>query len=303
VPIDAGEAIDAVNRVFGRHRGFRALHAKGIVCAGRFVPAAGAGSLSRAAFLAGEDVQATFRFSNGAGNPRHADWMPDARGLAVKLYLPDGSRTDIVCVSSPRFPVRTPEAFIELVQAQEAGPLAVVKLPRFLVRHPEAVRNLPKLAPTLLPRESYAGITYHGLHAFRWLDAEGGERYVRYRLLSEFTAGRLSPLTARRRPADYLQDELRERLARQPVRFDFEVQIASPGDPVDDPSAAWPAERRRVTVGTFWITELDVQRERDGDVLVFDPTRVTDGIELSDDPVLRFRGPAYTESVARRMSG
>ena len=37
-------------------------------------------------------------------------------------------------------------------------------------------------------------------------------------------------------------------------------------------------------------------------MLVFDPTRVTDGIELSDDPVLRFRHDAYAESIARRTS-
>jgi catalase len=36
-------------------------------------------------------------------------------------------------------------------------------------------------------------------------------------------------------------------------------------------------------------------------VLVFDPVRVTDGIELSDDPILRFRSPAYRVSVERRM--
>jgi len=29
---------------------------------------------------------------------------------------------------------------------------------------------------------------------------------------------------------------------------------------------------------------------------------VTDGIECSDDPVLRFRSAAYSESVKRRMS-
>jgi catalase len=33
---------------------------------------------------------------------------------------------------------------------------------------------------------------------------------------------------------------------------------------------------------------------------VFDPTRVVDGIELSNDPVLRFRSPAYSVSVGRR---
>ena len=33
---------------------------------------------------------------------------------------------------------------------------------------------------------------------------------------------------------------------------------------------------------------------------VFDPTRVVDGIELSDDPILRYRPGAYSESVSRR---
>jgi hypothetical protein len=42
--------------------------------------------------------------------------------------------------------------------------------------------------------------------------------------------------------------------------------------------------------------------ERSGDVIVFDPVRVTDGIELSDDPVLRFRPRAYSVSVDRRIA-
>ena len=53
--------------------------------------------------------------------------------------------------------------------------------------------------------------------------------------------------------------------------------------------------------GTLELTELETERETGGDVLVFDPTRITDGVELSDDPILQFRHLAYTESVARRM--
>jgi catalase len=221
--------------------------------------------------------------------------------MAVKIYLPDGSRTDIVAVSSPRFPVKTPEAFIELVQAQGGGGRGRMKLARFLVRHPEALRNLPVLAPTLLPRTSYAGITYYGIHAFKWVDGTGAERYVRYTLLPEFKAEKLSPRAAKRRDPDYLQQELHQRLIAGPARFTLELQIAGPGDPLDDPSAAWPKDRRRVNAGHFEVTGLDTERERGDDVLVFDPSRVIDGIELSDDPVLRFRGPAYSESVARRM--
>jgi catalase len=80
----------------------------------------------------------------------------------------------------------------------------------------------------------------------------------------------------------------------------LELQIAEPGDKVDDPASVWPKSRRRVSAGTLEITGLETERETGGDVLVFDPGRVVDGIELSDDPVLRYRPAAYSDSVARR---
>ena len=300
--VSAQEAIDTANSVFGRHPGYRALHAKGVVCAGVFEPTAEAAGLTRAAHMQGQEVPVTARFSNASGDPGYPDWAPDPRGLAVKLYLPDGSRTDIVAVSSPRFPTRTPEGFIELVEAQGAGVAAAWKLPAWLLHHPEAARVLPIVAPTLAPPTSYAAIPYYALHAFKWIDRDGGERFVRYTLAPAAPGRRLAPWTARSRGRDYLQDEIRSRLRASPVSFALEVQIAEPGDPVDDPSAAWPRGRRRVTVGTLKITGPDTEREQGNDVLVFDPTRVTDGIECSDDPVLRFRPIAYSESVTRRTS-
>ncbi len=301
--LSPAEAIDAANAVHGRHPGSRALHAKGTLMKGTFTPVAAASALTRAAHMHGTEIACTFRFSNGGGNPEHPDGVPDARGLAAKLYLPDGSRTDIVAVSTPRFPTRTPEAFIELITAQGAGAAAAWKLPRFLAAHPETLRALPAIVPTLRPPESYALIPYYGIHAFKWDDAEGGARSVRYTLVPDTTGSRLMPWQARRRSREYLQDEIRARVQRGPIRFQYEVQVAAPGDRTADPSAAWPAGRRRVHVGTFEITGLETERETGGDVLVFDPTRVTDGIECSEDPILRFRASAYSESVARRSAG
>jgi catalase len=293
------QAIDTVNEAFGRHPGHRAVHAAGALLTGTFVASPGASGLSRAGHLTGETIPATFRFSNASGDPEEPDGKPDSRGLGIKLYLPDGSRTDIVAVTSPLFPVATPEAFIEFVKAQSAP----WKLPLFLATHRRALALLPKLAPTLQPPRSYATIPYYALHAYKWLDADGGERWVRYTLVPEVSEPRLKPWQTRGLAPDYLRAEIAERVTRGPVRFTLEVVIATPGDPTDDPSAAWPAGRRRVAVGTFEITGPETQRETDGDVLVFDPTRVVDGIELSDDPVLRFRKAAYSESVRRRTSG
>jgi catalase len=80
------------------------------------------------------------------------------------------------------------------------------------------------------------------------------------------------------------------------------VVIAEDGDPVDDPTAEWPAERERVEVGRLELTGPETGREQGGDVLVFDPMRVTDGIEPSDDPILHFRSRAYRVSVGRRAA-
>jgi catalase len=298
--VTAQQAVDAANQSFGIHRGQRALHAKGSLLKGTFTATPVAAALTRAVHMRGDPIPVTARVSNGGGDPDVPDYAPDVRGLAVKLYLPDGSRTDIVAQSAPRFPVSTPEAFVEFLRAARPGPAIALKLPAFLARHPEAIARLPANVPALRPRLSYATCRYYAIHAYRFVDASEGSRYVRYTFVPEAGQAYLSPREARRRGRDYLQQEIRERIATGPVRFILELQIAGPGDDVDDPSSRWPRERQRIRAGTLELTALDTEREVGGDVLVFDPSRVTDGIELSDDPVLRFRPSAYSESVARR---
>jgi catalase len=292
------ETVDAINRRYGRHDGARALHAKGILCKGTFTASAGAARLTRAAHMDGGPVEVTVRFSNGSGDPRSRDYDPDVRGMATTFHLPDGSRTDISAQTAPRFPVRRHEHFVELVLAGEPNIRALWRLPLFLVRHPGALGTLRVNAAALRPPPSYANRSYYAIHAFKWVAADGSERYVRYRWVPEDGEAILSRGDARRRGPDYLQEELRERLARAPVRFKLELQVAASGDVVDDPTAQWPADREKLEAGVVEVTSVTDE----GDGLVFDPARVTDGIELSDDPILQFRPRAYSVSAERRLS-
>jgi catalase len=292
-------AVDVINERFGRHPGARALHAKGMVCRGTFTPAPAAGRLTRASLLRGGPFDATIRFSNGGGNPEDPDYAPDVRGMAVKLYGPDG-RWDVSAQSVPRIPTPTVDAFLELLQATEPGPPLLWRLPFFALRNPAAAARLPGNLKALKPPAGYATIRYYAIHAFRWIDADGRGRFVRYRWRPEAGEERLGLREAKDRGRDYLQDDLVTRLGRGPVRFTLEVQVAREGDPTDDPTAQWPEDREVVDAGLLEVTGIDETRERDGDVLVFDPTRVVDGIELSDDPVLRFRTHAYSASIERR---
>ena len=294
------QAIDSINERFGLHPGFRALHAKGVLCRGTFTATPEAARLTSAAHMQGDPVEATVRLSNGSGDPESPDYAPDVRGMAVKFYLPDGSRTDIVAQTAVRFPTRTPEGFVEFVQAMERGPAQLWKLPLFLIRHREALPALRANAASIKPPASYATCRYYAVHAFRWVGGDGDGRYVRYRWLPAAGVEALSGDEAKSRGRDYLIEEIRERLGREPVRFDLEVQIAASDDPVDDPTFPWRDDRETVVAGTLELTGLETGRETGDDVLVFDPTRITDGIELSDDPILRFRSPAYSASIERR---
>jgi catalase len=296
----AEAVVDSINELSGRHPGHRAAHAKGILCTGTFVATPAAAALTRAAHMQGDPLRATVRFSNGGGDPEVPDYANEGRGVAVKLYLPDGSRTDFICLSLPSFFVRTPEDFLEFTQLRkpdpETGQPNMERLGEWLGRHPEAGPAI-QAALAASPPASYATVAYNSIHAYRWLDAEGGSRYVRLRLEPEAGVAELSQDEARAEGRDYLQRELPGRF---PFAFRLVVQIADEGDPVDDPTIAWPAGREHVEVGRLEVTGLEEQRERDGDVLVFDPLRVTDGIEPSDDPILHFRSRAYSVSVERR---
>jgi catalase len=296
----AEQVVEAIYDVAGRHPGHRAAHAKGTLMAGTFTPANT--GLTRAAHMGSEPVPVTARCSNGGGNPGMPDYAREGRGLAVKFYLPDGSKTDVVTLSLPQFFVRTPEEFLEFTRARKPDPDSgqpdLEKVGAFISAHPEA---LPAIQAALgaEPPESYATVAYNSIHAFHWEDGGGRRRAVRYRFEPEDGERTLTDERARELGADYLQTEL---VARASTAFRMLVVLAGVGDDPDDPTVAWPEDRERVEVGRLELTGPDSTRERDGDILVFDPTRVTDGIELSDDAILRFRPRAYSVSVAHRTS-
>lgn len=293
------DAIDAIRASGGAQQGYRALHAKGTLYRGTFTANPEATKLSRAKYLDGSVVPALVRFSNGSGNPKPPDGSPGVRGLAVKLTLPDGSTTDVSTQTARLFVSSTPNGFVDLLKAIRPGPRARLRLAKYVLTHPRFVRALPVVRDGNRIPASYATLAYHGLHAFRWIAGDGSARFVRYHWWPAAGEEFFSQSAAQDKDPDFLTDELNARLARGPVRFEFRVQVAGPKDSTVDPSAPWRSTET-ITVGTLEITGPDTEREHDGDIVVFDPTRVTDGIELSADPVLRYRTFVYSKSVKLR---
>jgi catalase len=301
------EIVDAMGELHGVHPGFRAAHAKGVFCTGRFTATPEARDLSRAAHLRGDPVAVSVRFSNGSGDPGASDAdRRDGRGMATKFLLPEDEETDIVAITIPVFFVRTAQDFLEFVRARkpdpETGEMDLAKVGAFLGEHPETQAALELILPTLVPPISYATCAYNSLHAFGFENRAGERRFGRYRWEPEAGIHNLSDEEIESAGPDYLQEELGERLGDGPARFTLSVTLAEQGDPLEDPTVAWPEDRTTITLGTMELTALDTESESGGDVVVFDPSRVTDGIECTDDEILAARPHAYAVSIDRRAA-
>jgi catalase len=92
------QIIDAMNKAFGVHPGFRANHAKGIVVEGHFKATPEAANYSKAVIFNGSTIPVTVRFSDATGVPNIADGSSHAspHGIAIKYHLPGGGETDMV---------------------------------------------------------------------------------------------------------------------------------------------------------------------------------------------------------------
>lgn len=294
------DVVNALNKVWGVHPGFRANHAKGIVGQGTFKATPAAAELSKAAIFSGETIPATIRFSDSGGLPNVPDGSPQAvpHGLAIKFHLKDGSETDMVINSLKFFPVATGEEFRDLLLAIAASPPDApkpTKLDLFLKAHPRAVAATAALQQT----DSLADEQYNGVDAFVFVDKSGKKQAFRYIAAPEKLV-HISNEEAAKKPPNYLFDEIAVRVAKHPVVFHLEAQLAAPGDVTKDPTVPWPADRKVVDLGVLTIDKIDANSLEEQKKLLFLPGALISGIEESDDPLVDVRDGAYAVSFGRR---
>jgi catalase len=294
------QIVDALNKVWGVHPGFRANHAKGVVVEGSFTPAPGAAALSRAIIFKGPAIPVTIRFSDSGGLPTIPDGAPPANphGMSIKFHLPDGQDTDMVINSLKLFPVATGADFRDLLLAVASSPPDAphpTNVEKFVAAHPAvaaATGNLPT-------PDSFADEQYNGVNAFILINAAGTRQAVRYVALPEKLV-HLSKEDAAKQPPNFLMDELPARLKTGKVTFQLKAQLAEPGDPTNDATKPWPDTRKLADLGTITIDKAVPDSADAQKALLFLPGLLTDGIEESDDPLIDVRDGAYAVSFQRR---
>ena len=122
---------------------------------------------------------------------------------------------------------------------------------------------------------------------------------MRYQLLPEAGRHFLSKDESTKAATNYLEDEIRQRVARGAVRFKVVLQLAAPGDKIEDPSVAWASTNRVTTLGTLTIASVVPDSGATERALMFLPALLPTGIEPAD-PMLQFRNKTYPVSYERR---
>ena len=299
-------AIEALDKVDGGvHPGFRPAHAKGILLTGTFTPSKEAISLTRAPHIQRASTPVTVRLSDFAGIPTVSDndrQNASPRGFVVRFHLDEHVHTDIVAHSVDNFPSRTAEDFVDFLNALIATDPASPHpnaIEQFLGTHPAALAfvQAPKPIPTSFARESFFAVS-----AFKFTNASGVSHYGRYRILPVAGNEYLDDAAAAAKTPNFLFDELKERIAKGPVKYRIVVQLANSGDTTDDATVRWPEDRPQLTLGEISLTAIAPDNPTEQQRIIFDPIPRVDGIEASADPLFEPRANVYLLSGRRRRA-
>jgi catalase len=298
--------IDQFQADAGVFPGFRRNHAKGVCFAGYF-QSNGQAALASVAqvFAPGQRTPVVGRFSIPGGNPYAPDGSVPIRGMALRFTFANGQQWRTGMNSMPVFPVSTPQAFYEQLKAQQPDPATGKPDPRklaaFFTSHPETAA-FRAWAKTARPSASYASERYNSLNAFLFVDAQGRRQPVRWGMVPMGQVSDRDALATYAGSDDELAHDLGERLLHGPLQWALTITFAAPGDPTNDATKAWPADRRTIDAGTLVIEHTEPQASGACRDINYDPLILPYGIVASDDPLLPARSSAYANSYLRRTS-
>jgi catalase len=106
---------------------------------------------------------------------------------------------------------------------------------------------------------------------------------------------------AKAKGTDFLIDDLRQRVAAGGVAFDFNLQLAQPGDKLDSAVTPLPDDRKKVTLGRLTIQSVSADATGPCVAITYNPMVLPKGVEPSADPMLAARAAPYAVGLGRRL--
>ncbi|MDL2343442.1 catalase [Deinococcus sp. MIMF12] len=301
----------------------RVVHARGSGAYGYFQVYEPLTELTRARVFQDPSVKTPVfvRFSTVAGFRGSADTVRDVRGFSVKFYTEEGN-WDLVGNNMPVFFIQDAVKFPDLVHAVKPEPHH--QMPQASAAHdtfwdfislmPETAHNVMwVLSDRALPR-SYRMMEGFGVHTFRFVNAEGKARFVKFHWRPVLGTASLVWDEAQKiagKDPDFNRRDLWEAIEKGDFpEYELGVQIVEEEDEhrfdfdLLDATKIIPENEVPVRI----VGKMTLNRNPDNffaetEQVAFHPGHVVPGIDFTNDPLLQGRLFSYLDTQLIRLGG
>lgn len=301
----------------------RVVHARGYAAHGVFELYESMKEFTKAKFLQepGTKTPVFTRFSNVVGSKGSADTVRDVRGFAVKFYTEEGNY-DLVGNNIPVFFIQDGLKFPDLVHAIQPEPHN--EMPQaasahdtfwdFVANNQESAHMVMWLMSDRAIPTRWRMMEGFGVHTFRFVNAEGKARFVKFHWKPLLGVHSLVWDEAQKisgKDPDYQRRDLWESIEHGNfAEYEFGVQMIDEKDEfmfdfdVLDATKLWPEEI--VPVKTFGKMTLNRNVDNvfaETEQVAFHPGNVVPGIDFTNDPLLQGRLFSYLDTQLIRLGG
>jgi catalase len=301
----------------------RVVHARGSAAHGYFQVYESMAEYTRAKFLQDPSVKTPVfvRFSTVVGSKGSADTVRDVRGFATKFYTEEGN-FDLVGNNIPVFFIQDGIKFPDLIHAVK--PEHDREMPQAASAHdtfwdfaslvPETTHMLMwVLSDRAIPR-SYRMMEGFGVHTFRFVNAAGKSRFVKFHWKPLLGVHSLVWDEAQKlagKDPDFHRRDLWDAInVGDYPEYELGVQIVEEGDEqafdfdLLDASKLIPEELVPVRrIGKLTLTRNTDDFFAETEQVAFHTANVVPGIDFTDDPLLQVRNFSYLDTQLLRLGG
>ena len=301
----------------------RVVHARGSGAHGYFECYEPLTSLTRASIFAeaGKRTPVFVRFSTVVGERGSTDTPRDVRGFAVKFYTDEGN-WDLVGNNMPVFFIQDAMKFPDLIHA--AKPEPHFQMPQAATAHdtfwdfislmPESAHMIMwAMSDRAIPR-SYRMMQGFGVHTFRFVDAQGQSRFVKFHwnpVLGTHSLDWDEAVKISGADPDFHRRDLWEAIeAGEFPEYELGVQVFTEEQAdrytfdVLDATKIVPEELVPVTpVGRLVLNRNPDNFFAETEQVAFCTAHVVPGIDFTNDPLLAGRIHSYVDTQISRLGG
>ncbi|MFM8608922.1 MAG: catalase family peroxidase [Burkholderiaceae bacterium] len=303
-PVDPTTMVNQFEATFGKFEGYRRSGAKGICATGEFVGSAEGRAISSSSAFSGQKIPVIVRFSVGGANPKVADNGKGQRNMALQFDLPGGEVWQHGNINAPVFGAANPQQFLGRLASLQPDPATKAadpaKVKAFADANPEVLIQGRYFASQPVPA-SFGNVNYWGVHGFIFTSASGQKTAGKWIFEPVGGVQGLPDDDAKAKGPSFLFDDLRQRVAAGNVAFNFNLEVAQPGDKLDNATVPLPEGRRKVTLGQLKLTSVSADAGGACLTINFDPNRMPKGVEGAGDPMLAARTAPYVLGLGRRL--